>query len=77
MFIREPIALLVNESILYDSKNLVKAQKRKSKFHLKNHENSDSKPKKHEQLLENELFVHWASFDCKSNFSLTKTRYEE
>ena len=46
------------------AKKLVKAQKQDENF-IKNYENSESKTKKHEQNLENNFFVHWASFDCK------------
>ena len=33
--------------------------------------------KYHEQFLENDSFVHWASFDCKEGLSLTEPRYEK
>ena len=51
----EHIALLVNESLPQDSKKLLKLQKEIQNF-IQNYENSESKPKKREQFLENDVF---------------------
>ena len=40
------------------------------------YENYDSKPKKTRAIPENIFFVHCASLDFKSGFSLTEPRYE-
>ena len=71
MLTTKPIALLVNDSIPQDTKNLVKPQKENQNF-IQNYENSVSKPKKHERFPENEFFVRWVSLDCKSGLSLTE-----
>ena len=45
---------------------------------MKNTETTLSRShKKREGLLENNLFFHWASFDCKSGFSLTEPWFEK
>ena len=38
---------------------------------------SRSQKKKHERFLENDFFVHWASLDYKSGFSLMEPGYEK
>ena len=58
-----------------DSKKLVKPQK-KIKISLKIRK-TQSRIKKNEQFLENDYFVHWASFDCKGGLKLTESRYEK
>ena len=77
MVIRRPIALLVNEYIHHwDSKDLVKSQKEIQNF-FKNYENSRVEAKKGGRFLENEFFVHWASFDCKQGLYLTEPQFEK
>ena len=52
-----------------------KTSKRNSKFHLKLRKLRVEIKKKHEQFLENDFFVHWASFDCKEGLLLTEPWY--
>ena len=54
-----------------------KTSKRKSKIDLKLRKLRVEAKKKHERLLEDKFFAHWPSFDCKSGFSLTESRYEK
>ena len=65
MLIRKLFALLVNESMPQDYKNLLIPQKENQNF-IKNYENSRVEAKrKQERFLENGIFVHRASFDCR------------
>ena len=60
----------------WTSKNS-KTSKRISKFHLKLRKLRVELKEKHEQFLENNFFVHWASFDWKGVLSLMEPRYEK
>ena len=55
MLITKHIAQLVNESRAKDSKKLLKPQK-EIQTYLKLRKLKESKPKKHEQFLENDFF---------------------
>ena len=61
MLIKKPIALLVNEFMPKDSKNLIKRQKEDQSF-IKNYENWEPNPKKHERFRGNQIFFIGLNF---------------
>ena len=64
MHIRKSIALVVIDSMPYDSRSFLRSQK--NQIFIKIFKNPELNTKRtHEGSLEDELFVHWVSVYCK------------